>query len=100
MHLKSLRDELEVKLKVLADLVKNHIKEEESELFPRMKEDVDEEVLRLMGEKYMKLRKISSRDLRDYPHLQDELVNWKDEVQRVSSQFLAKMDKYVENLRH
>lgn len=99
-HLKVLRDEIEAELKVLAGLVKNHLKEEESELFPRMSEEVEEEVLMDMGKEFMRLRKITIRDLRDYPTLQDELVNWKDEVQKVSSQFLSKLDRYVENLRH
>lgn len=99
-HLKVLRDEIEAELKVLAELVRNHLREEESELFPRMSEEVEEDVLMHMGEQFMKLRKITARDLRDYPSLHDELVNWKDEVQKVSSQFLSKMDRYVENLRH
>lgn len=99
-QLKVLRDEIEAELKVLAELVKNHLKEEESELFLRIGEEVEEEVLREMGVRFMSMRKISARDLRDSPHLQDELINWKDEVQKVSSKFLSKMDKYVESLRH
>lgn len=99
-HARSLRDEIEAELKVLAELVKNHIKEEESELLPKMSEELDEETLREMGQVFMKVRKMSMKDLHDYPQLQDELVTWKDDVQKVSSQFLSKMDKYVENLRH
>lgn len=99
-HTKVLKDELEAELKVLAMLVKKHIKEEESELLPKMREQIDEETLKNMGEAFMKARNMSSNDLRDYPQLQDELVTWKDDVQKVSSQFLSKMDKYVENLKH
>lgn len=95
-----LKDELEVELKVLADLVKHHLREEESELLPKMTELLDEESLRSMGEEFMKAREMSSRDVIDFPELQDELVSWKDDVQKVSSQFLSKMDKYVENLKH
>lgn len=95
-----LKDETEAELKVLAELVKNHLKEEESELLPRMNEEIDEETLREMGHAFMEVRGLTPKDLRDYPHLQDELVSWKDDVQKISSQFLSKMDKYVENLKH
>lgn len=95
-----LKDEVEAELKVLAEIVKHHIKEEESELLPKMTADLDEETLKRMGQEYMKVRKLSIKDLSDYPQLQDELVSWKDDVQKVSSRFLSKMDKYVENLKH
>lgn len=99
-HSRTLKDEIEAELKVLAELVKHHIKEEESELLPKMSEELDEETLREMGQVFMKVRKMTPQDLHDYPQLQDELVIWKDDVQKVSSQFLSKMDKYMENLRH
>lgn len=99
-HSKTLKDEMEAELKVLAELVKAHIKEEESELLPKMLEEIDEETLKEMGELFMKARKLSVQDLKEWPHLEDELIVWKDDVQRISSQFLSKMDKYVENLRH
>ena len=95
-----LKDEIEAELKVLAELVKVHIKEEESELLPKMNSDLEEEMLKEMGEVFMNLRKISPKELRDYPQLEDQLVTWKDDVQKVSSQFLSKMDRYVENLKH
>lgn len=97
---KNLKDELEAELKVLAELVEHHIKEEESELLPKMNHELDSETLREMGNAFMKSRKLTVKDLRDYPDLQDELVQWKDSVQKISSQFLSKMDKYVEDLRH
>lgn len=95
-----LKDEIEAELKVLAELVKVHIKEEESELLPKMSSELEEEILKEMGEVFMNLRKISPKELRDYPQLEDQLVTWKDDVQKVSSQFLSKMDRYVENLKH
>lgn len=100
IHAKVLKDELVVELKVFAELVKNHIKEEESELLPKMRKLIEEDTLKLMGQEFMKLRKMTSNDISHYPLLQDELVCWKDEVQKASSQFLSKMDKYVENLPH
>jgi hemerythrin-like domain-containing protein len=100
IHAKVLKDELAVELKVFAELVKHHIKEEESELLPKMKELIEQDTLKNMGHEFMKLRKMTTEDISNYPLLQEELVTWKDEVQKVSSQFLSKMDKYVENLRH
>ena len=100
IHAKVLKDELAVELKVFAELVKHHIKEEESELLPKMQELIEEETLKIMGHEFIKLRKMTTEDISNYPLLQEELISWKDEVQKVSSQFLSKMDKYVENLRH
>jgi hemerythrin-like domain-containing protein len=97
---KVLKDEIEAELKVLAELVKHHIKEEESELLPKMNDYLEEETLKSMGQEFMKRREMTASDLDNYPHLQDELVSWKDDVQKISSQFLSKMDKYVENLKH
>jgi len=95
-----LKDEIEAELKVLAELVKGHIKEEESELLPKMTSELEDEMLKDMGEVFMNLRKISPKELRNYPQLENQLVVWKDDVQKVSSQFLSKMDRYVENLKH
>lgn len=97
---KVLRDEVEAELKVLAELIKKHIIEEESEILPKMREMVDDATLTDLGVNFMKLRKFSARDLKDYPQLQDELIEWKDSIQKVSSEFLTKMDKFVENLQH
>ncbi len=97
---KALKDETEAELKVLAELVRHHIQEEESEFLPKMKSELDDETLNEMGAGFMKIRKFTAKDLKDYPHLQDELIQWKDNVQKISSQFLTKMDKYVENLKH
>ena len=95
-----LRDEVEAEFKVLAELLKKHIIEEESEILPKMKEVVDDATLSDLGKHFMKLRKFSAQDLQDYPQLQDELIEWKDSIQKVSSEFLTKMDKFVENLQH
>lgn len=95
-----LKDELEAELKVLADLVKHHIMEEESNLLPKMNELLSSEELNKLGNSFMKLRKFTARDLKDYPLLQDELIQWKDSIQKVSSEFLSKMENFVENLQH
>ncbi len=95
-----LKDEVEAEFKVLADLLKHHIMEEESEILPKMQNEIEDEELRELGKSFMKLRKFTTKDLKDYPQLQDELIQWKDSIQKVSSEFLTKMDKFVENIQH
>lgn len=97
---RTLSDENEAEMKVLAELVNHHVKEEESELLPKMKEEVDDHTLTELGSAFMKVRKFRADELTHYPALYDELIQWKDSVQKISTQFLAKMDKYVENLKH
>lgn len=99
-RVRTLKDEVEAELKVLAELLKNHLREEESEMFPKMQEAIDEETLREIGGDFMRLRKLTPKDLTEFPMLENELIQWKDSVQKISSQFLSKMDKYVENMRH
>ncbi len=99
-RMKKLTDEMAAELKVLAELVEHHIKEEESEMLPKMRAECDEDDLSEMGLAFMKLRKFTPKELQENPQLSDELVHWKDSVQEISSRFLTKMDKYVENLRH
>jgi len=100
LHARVLKDELEAELKVLAELLKHHLMEEESEMLPKMNDVIDDETLNDMGREFMKIRKFTTKDLKDYPQIQDELIQWKDNIQKVSSEFLAKMDKFVENLQH
>lgn len=95
-----LRDEVEAELKILAELLKQHLLEEESETLPRMNEYLEDDLLKELGKSYMEHRKFSPRDLQDYPELQDELIQWKDNIQKVSSKFLAKMDKFAEDMQH
>lgn len=99
-HLRKMSDELEAEIKVLCELLNNHLKEEESEILPKMQSELDDRTLDELGASFMRLRKFSSHELGDYPLLEDELIQWKDSVQKLSSQFLRKMDKVVENLRH
>jgi hemerythrin-like domain-containing protein len=95
-----LKDETEAELKVLGELLQNHLMEEESEMFPKMQDAIEDAALNEMGADFMRMRKLSPEKLRDYPMLENELIQWKDSVQKMSSQFLSKMDKYVENLKH
>lgn len=95
-----LKDDIEIEMKVLAELVEHHLIEEESVVLPKLKNTLDVDQLSSMGKRFMKFRKFSQRELQDYPLLEDELIQWKDSVQKISSQILQKMDHYVENLKH
>lgn len=99
-RVRTLKDEVEAELKVLAELLRNHLMEEESEILPKMRSEIGDAQLGEMGAEFMQLRELSAKDLKDWPILQDELIQWKDSVEKISSEFLNKMDKYVENLKH
>jgi hemerythrin-like domain-containing protein len=95
-----LKDEVEAELKVLADLVRKHLMEEESVTLPLIQESLSIERFKELGRNYMKVRKFTADEIKDYPQLQDDLIQWKDSIQKVSNEFLVKMDKFMENLQH
>lgn len=99
-HSKTLKVEVEAELKVLAEVVRLHLMEEESEMLPKMKEVLPDYALEEIGQHFMKLRKFTSKDLRAYPELTGELIEWKDSIEKVSRDFLSKMEKVVENMQH
>lgn len=70
---KTIDDEMEAELKVLAELVEHHVEEEEDELFPKMRKDIDSEILNQMGYQFMVLRQFTEKDLEDSPELQEEM---------------------------
>lgn len=70
---RSIDEEMEAELKVLAELVEHHVEEEEDELFPKMRKDIDAEILNQMGYQFLVLRQFTEKDLQDSPELQDEM---------------------------
>ena len=84
-------------MKVLAELVEHHLKEEESDIIPKMRKDLDKTILNEMGFQFMKLRSFTTKDLRQYPRLQKEVVGLKKLGHRVSSHFIAKVQKHTTN---
>lgn len=98
--IRALSDELEAELKVLAEMVEHHIKEEENEMFPKMKKDLDKTILNEMGFQFMKLRSFTMKDLRQYPTLQREISTIKKLGHRISGNFVAKVQKHVTPAAH
>lgn len=98
--LRTLSDELEVEMKVLAELVEHHLKEEESEVIPKMRKDLDKTILNEMGFQFMKLRSFTTKDLRQYPKLQQEVSGLKKLGHRVSANFIAKVQKHTTGRTH
>ncbi len=98
--LRTLSEELEIEMKVLAELLEHHIKEEESEMFPKMRKDLDSIILNEMGFQFMKLRKFSEKDLHQYPKLQKEVTGLKKLGHRISGSFIAKVQKHVTSKGH
>ncbi len=99
-HLRSVKDETLADLIVLAEIVQIHLLEEEGELFSRINEEVDEATLIELGESFMKLRKFSAQDLSDFPILEDELLHWKDSLQKMQSRYFAQIERDAHRLKH
>lgn len=93
--LRTLTDELEAELKVLAEMVEHHVKEEEDEMFPKMRKDLDKTILNEMGFQFMKIRNFTARDLRDHPKLQKEVTGLRKLGHRISGNFMAKVQEHV-----
>lgn len=97
---RGLRDEMKAELKVLAELVKKHVMDEEVNLLGQMREFLSQQTLREMALHFNEIRKFTLKDFAEIPMLQEELVEWKDSIQKLSSEFLTKMDKFVEDMHH
>ncbi len=82
-------------MKLLAELVELHIEAAEREVFPTMRKTLDKTILNEMGFQFMKLRKFSEKDLRQYPKLQAEVNVLKKLGHRVSSNFISRVQKHV-----
>lgn len=93
--LRSLSEELEIELKVLSELLENHLEDEEKNILTKMQMDLDRTILNEMGFQFMKLRNFSEKDLRFYPKLQKEVSSLKKLGHKISGNFIARVQKHV-----
>lgn len=104
--MKVLDDVTEAEIKVLAELIEHHIDEEEAELFPKMRYNLDQAILNEIGFQYMILRQFTPQDLKDYPELQAQVYqqNFTDpkrsrkNIYQWSGNFVRKVNRYISSL--
>lgn len=104
--MKNLDDVTEAEIKVLAEIVKHHIEEEEAELFPKMRASLDRGILNEIGFQFMILRRFTPQDLKDYPELQKQMYqqnadgpkSTKNNIYQWSGNFVKKVNRYISSL--
>ena len=103
---KVLDDVTEAEMKVLAELIEHHIDEEETELFPRMRYNLDSGILNEIGFQFMILRQFTPQDLKDYPELQAQIYQPSftepkrscKNIYQWSGNFVKKVNRYISSL--
>jgi len=104
--MKILDDVTEAEIKVLAELIEHHIDEEETELFPRMRYNLDSGILNEIGFQFMILRQFTPQDLKDYPELQTQIYQQnsmgpkrsRKNIYQWSGKFVKKVNRYISSL--
>lgn len=92
--MRSLSEEMEAEMKVLAEVVEHHIDEEEDELFPQMRDEIDSTMLNEMGFQFMVNRQFTEKDLEDVPELQEEVSFLKKGPKIPAGKFLSRTHDY------
>jgi hemerythrin-like domain-containing protein len=104
--IKNLDDVTEAEIKVLAEVVKHHIEEEEAELFPKMSMSLDRGILNEIGFQFMILRRFTPQDLQNYPDLQKQMYQQnvidqkptRKNMYQWSGNFVKKVNRYISSL--
>lgn len=91
---RSLSEEMEAEMKVLAELVQHHVEEEEDELFPQMRDEIEGSMLNEMGFQFMVNRQFTEKDLEDVPELQEEVSFLKKGPKIPAGKFLSRTHDY------
>lgn len=105
-RMKVLDDVTEAEIKALAEHVAHHIHEEESKLFPKMKENLDQGILNEIGFQFLILRKFTPQDLKDFPEIQQQIYQMnpkeirpsKKNIYQWSGNFVKKVNQYIGSL--
>jgi hypothetical protein len=98
-NLKRVKEEILADLIVLSEIVQIHLLEEEGELFSRINEEVDEATLIELGEMFIKRRDFKAHDLTDFPILENQLMEWKDSMQKMQGRYFAQLERSIERLK-
>jgi hemerythrin-like domain-containing protein len=98
-HIHRANDQLAAEIKVVAELVKHHIREEESELLPKVNDLVAEDKLLELGSRFLKIRQFTPEELQDYPMLDTALEGWRLDMLNMSNQFMSRISKAMDSLR-
>jgi hemerythrin-like domain-containing protein len=104
--MKVLDDVTEAEIKVLAELIEHHIDEEETELFPKMRYNLDQGILNEIGFQFMILRQFTPQDLKDYPELLAQIYQQnftgpkgsRKNIYQRSGNFVRKVNRYISSL--
>lgn len=99
-NLRNISEKTIADLQALAEVVQHHLLEEEGELFFRINEEVEEAALIDLGEEFMKLRRFTTEELSNFPILEDELLHWKDNLQKMQARYFTQIDREVQRLKH
>lgn len=95
---KSLDEQTEVELKVLADLVNYHLETEKKSLLPKVEQNIDQSILNEIGFQFMIMRRFSADDLKQYPDLQNEIYQMSSNNLIISRKFIKKVNLYISGL--
>lgn len=99
---RSFTETLEAKMKVLAEIVEHHLKEEENELLPIIKDEAPSEELDKLGALYLKDRDFTEDELNtlyEKMDLSEEITQLKESVIDLSHKFKQRAENYIESLK-
>jgi hemerythrin-like domain-containing protein len=98
--LRTLGEQDQIDLRVISKFYLNHLFFEEKDLLPEIQNEFEKSDLMSWGERYFSLRKDEFSKMGPFPVLEEELISWKDSIQKLSSQLLLQMDQQVSQLKH
>jgi hypothetical protein len=98
--LRTLGEQDQIDLRVISKFYLNHLFFEEKDLLPEIQNEFEKSELMTWGERYFSLRKDEFSKMGPFPVLEEELISWKDSIQKLSSQLLLQMDQQVSQLKH
>lgn len=93
----SMSQEMIAEMKVLAEIVEQHIIKEENELLHNLKSKIDGPLLNEMGFQFLVIRGFTENDLRDRPSLREKIPFIRSSVPIASNKFLNRAHEYIKS---